>query len=188
MYPPLTPYPDPASPSGGGTDRGRPEIDVAKKTPATNALDKLGAAYSLLEYAYDPQAPSIGLHAAQAMGLPASMVFKTLMVSAGQETVMTLVPSDRELNLKALAHAAGAKTADLVKPADAERISGYHIGGISPLGQKKRLRCFIDESALGLEAMVINGGQRGLQIKIAPQALLAALGAKTAPIATAAPD
>lgn len=177
-----------SAPADGGSDRGRPEIDVAKKTPATNALDKLGAAYSLLEYVYDPQAPSIGLHAASAMGLPAGMVFKTLMVSAGAETVMTLVPSDRELNLKALAHAAGAKTADLVKPADAERISGYHIGGISPLGQKKKLRCFIDESALDLEAMVINGGQRGLQIKIAPRTLLAALGAKTAPIATAAPD
>ena len=158
---------------------------MAKLTPATLAMEKAGKAFELLEYAYDPDAASIGLHAAQSMGLPASVVFKTLMVTAGAEVCVAVLPSDHELNLKALASAAGAKSAAMVKPADAERISGYHIGGISPLGQKKRLRCFMDDSALVLPFIVVNGGQRGLQIKAAPADLIAALSAATAKIATA---
>lgn len=157
---------------------------MAKKTPATAALDRLGKAYELLEYDYDPNAESIGLHAAQSMGLPPAQVFKTLMVEASGETIIAVVPSDHELNLKALAHAAKAKSADLVKPQNAERISGYHIGGISPLGQKKRLRVFIDESARTFPFVVVNGGQRGLQIKIEPESLIVALAAGVFPLAT----
>jgi len=152
---------------------------MAKQTRATQALDKAGKAFELLEYDYDPDAASIGLQAAAALGVPPAMVFKTLMVMAGDEVCVALLPSDRELSLKALAAAAGKKSAALLKPADAERISGYHIGGISPLGQKKRQRCFIDDSALTLSAMVLNGGRRGLQIKIAPADLIAALDATT---------
>jgi Cys-tRNA(Pro)/Cys-tRNA(Cys) deacylase len=157
---------------------------MAKKTPATMALQKARKPFELLEYVYDPDAESIGLHAAAALGLPASMVFKTLMVEAGGETCVAVLPSDHELSLKALAAAAGKKSAVMTRPADAERISGYHIGGISPLGQKKRLRCFVDASALDLPFMVVNGGQRGLQIKLAPADLVAALTAITAPLAT----
>jgi Cys-tRNA(Pro)/Cys-tRNA(Cys) deacylase len=150
------------------------------------AMQKTGKPFDILEYDYDPDAPSIGLQAAQSLGLPPSMVFKTLMVMAGDEVVIALLPSDHELNMKALAAVAGCKSATMVRPDAAERISGYHVGGISPLGQKKRLRCFVDQSALGLEKMVINGGQRGLQIKAAPADLIAVLGATAAPLASQA--
>ena len=159
---------------------------MGKSTRATQAMEKAGKAFELLEYDYDPDAASIGLHAAQSMGLPASQVFKSLMVMAGDEVCIAVVPSDHELNLKALAAAAGKKSASMVKPADAERISGYKIGGISPLGQKKPLRTFFDESALALPFIVINGGQRGLQIKAAPADLLAAT--KGVPVAIATKD
>lgn len=157
---------------------------MARKTPATTAMDKAGKPYTLLEYAYDPDAPSIGLQAAEAMGLPAAVVFKTLMVTSGDEALVAVVPSDRELNLKALAAAAGKKSLAMMTVPDAERLSGYKVGGISPLGQKKRLRTFVDSSAQGLEFMVVNGGQRGLQIKAKPADLVAATGAAVALIAT----
>jgi Cys-tRNA(Pro)/Cys-tRNA(Cys) deacylase len=157
---------------------------MGKSTRATQAMEKAGKAFELLEYDYDPDAASIGLHAAQSMGLPASQVFKSLMVMAGDEVCIAVVPSDHELNLKALAAAADKKSAAMVKPADAERISGYKIGGISPLGQKKPLRCFFDDSALALPFIVINGGQRGLQIKAAPTDLLAATKGIAVAIAT----
>lgn len=155
---------------------------MAKKTPATLAMDRAQKPYELLEYAYDPDVASIGLHAAQSLGLPPSQVFKTLMTTAGDEALIAVVPSDRELTLKALAQAAGKKAVSMMKGPEAERLSGYRIGGISPLGQKKRLRTFFDASALSFPFIVINGGQRGLQIKAAPQDLLDATGAVTAPL------
>ncbi len=158
---------------------------MGKKTPATAAMDRAKKPYQLLEYDYDPTAPSIGLQAAQAMGLPAHQVFKTLMTIAGDEPLIAVVPSDRELNLKALAHAAGKKAAAMMKVPDAERLSGFKVGGISPLGQKKRIRTFFDASALAQPFIVVNGGQRGLQIKAAPQDLIDATGAVAAEIATA---
>lgn len=158
---------------------------MGKKTPATTAMDKAKKPYELLEYEYDPDAASIGLQAAEAMGLPAHQVFKTLMTLAGDEPLIAVVPSDHELNLKALAHAAGKKSVAMMKVPDAERLSGYKVGGISPLGQKKRIRTFFDESALTLPFIVVNGGQRGLQIKAAPQDLIDATGGATAAIASA---
>lgn len=158
---------------------------MAKKTPATMAMEKSGKPFALLEYEYDPNAQSIGLQAAEALGLPPSQVFKTLMVQAGDEALVAIVPSDRELNLKALAAAAGKKAAAMMKGPDAERITGYKIGGISPLGQKKRLRAFLDDSALSFAFIVVNGGQRGLQIKAEAADLMAASGAIAAKIATA---
>lgn len=157
---------------------------MARKTPATTAMDKAKKPYELLEYNYDPDAASIGLQAAEAMGLPAHQVFKTLMTLAGDEPLIAVVPSDRELNLKALAQAAGKKSVAMMKVPDAERLSGYKVGGISPLGQKKRIRTFVDSSALTLPFIVVNGGQRGLQIKAAPQDLIDATGATVADIAT----
>jgi len=144
------------------------------------ALEKAGKPFELLRYEYDPDAPSIGLQAAQALGLAPSVVFKTLMVAAGDEPCIAIIPSDQELSLKAIAAAAGKKSAAMMRPADAERISGYHVGGISPLGQKKRLRCFLDSSATALPFLVVNGGQRGLQIKLAPNDLAAAASATIA--------
>jgi Cys-tRNA(Pro)/Cys-tRNA(Cys) deacylase len=155
---------------------------MAKGTPAATAMRRSGRPFELLEYEYDPDASSIGLQAAEALGLPPSVVFKTLMAATGAEACVAIVPSDRELSLKALAAAAGWKSAAMMRPDDAERVSGYCIGGISPLGQKKRLRCFIDASASALPFMVVNGGRRGLQIKAAPADLAHALGATMAPI------
>ena len=157
---------------------------MSKATPATQALAKTGRPFELLEYQYDPDAPSIGLHAAQSLGLPASVVFKTLMVTSGDEMLVAVVPSDRELNLKALAAAAGKKSAAMMKAPDAERVTGFKVGGISPLGQKKRLRTFFDASARNLDFMVVNGGRRGLQIKANPADLIAATGAAVAELAT----
>ncbi|MBC7951066.1 MAG: Cys-tRNA(Pro) deacylase [Rhodospirillaceae bacterium] len=157
---------------------------MSKRTPATTAMEKAGKPFELLEYVYDPDAASIGLHAAQSMGLPPSQVFKTLMVTAGDEPLIAVVPSDRELNLKALAVAAGKKSVQMMKVPDAERLSGYKVGGISPLGQKKRIRTFFDDSALALDFIVVNGGQRGLQIKAAAADLMEATGGAAAGIAT----
>lgn len=157
---------------------------MAKKTTATMAMDRAKKPYQLLEYPYDPDAASIGLHAAESLGLPPSQVFKTLMTTAGDEALIAVVPSDRELNLKALAQAAGKKGVSMMKGPDAERLSGYRIGGISPLGQKKRLRTFFDDSALLFPFIVINGGQRGLQIKAAPQDLLEVTGGLPVPLAS----
>ncbi|MCR6630988.1 MAG: Cys-tRNA(Pro) deacylase [Magnetospirillum sp.] len=157
---------------------------MSKRTPATTAMDKAKKPFELLEYEYDPNAASIGLYAAESMGLPASQVFKTLMTTAGDEALIAVVPSDRELNLKALAHAAGKKSVAMMKVPDAERLSGYKVGGISPLGQKRRLRTFFDDSALALPFIVVNGGQRGLQIKAKPQDLLDATGGVAVAIAT----
>ncbi|UEM07022.1 Cys-tRNA(Pro) deacylase (plasmid) [Skermanella rosea] len=156
---------------------------MSRRTPATMALEKAKKPFELLQYDYDPEAPSIGLQAAQALGLPPSAVFKTLMVVAGDEPCIGIIPSDQELSLKAIAAAAGRKSAAMMRPTDAERISGYHVGGISPLGQKKRLRCFLDASAMDLPFVVVNGGQRGLQIKLAPADLVAATSAVVAALA-----
>lgn len=158
---------------------------MGKQTRATAAVAAAKKSFEVLDYAYDPEAPSIGLHAAARLGLPAGQVYKTLMATLGDGTVcVCLVPSDRELNLKALAAAAKRKTAAMLPPAEAERLSRYHIGGISPFGQKKRLPTFVEAAALALPFMVVNGGQRGLQIRMAPADLVAALGATVAEIAT----
>ncbi len=153
---------------------------MARTTPATLALHKAGVPFSVLEYVYDPGADRIGLQAAQALGVAPAQLLKTLMVSAGGEAVCVLVASDREVSLKKLAAAAGAKDAVLLKPDVAERLTGYHVGGISPFGQKKRCRVFIDQAALAQDRIVVNGGQRGLQIEIASADLVRLLDARAA--------
>ena len=150
----------------------------ARSTPAVRALEQAGVAFELLEYDYDPAADAIGLQAAQALGRPAGTVFKTLVVALDTgELVCALVPSDARLSLKAIAAAAGARKAELADPKKAERATGYVVGGISPLGQRKRLRTFVDASATTLTGMVVNGGRRGLQIALAPHDLVAATAA-----------
>jgi Cys-tRNA(Pro)/Cys-tRNA(Cys) deacylase len=150
---------------------------MAKGTPATLALEKAGVAFKLHEYDYDPNAQRIGMQAAEALGVPAARVFKTLMAKAGGAVVCVLAPSDREVSLKKLAAEAGAKDAAMLPPAEAERFTGYHVGGISPLGQRKRARTFIDASALAHPTVIFNGGRRGLQIELAPAALVSLLNA-----------
>jgi Cys-tRNA(Pro)/Cys-tRNA(Cys) deacylase len=150
---------------------------MAKTTPATLALEKAGVAFKPHEYDYDPSATRIGMQAAEALGIEPARLLKTLMVRAGDEVVCVLAPSDREVNLKKLARAAGAKSAAMLGAAEAERITGYHVGGISPFGQKKRARVFIEQSALAFPHIVVNGGRRGLQAELASADLVRVLDA-----------
>ena len=150
---------------------------MAKGTPATLALQKAGVAFTLHEYDYDPHTARIGLQAAEALGIAPERLLKTLMAKAGPEIVCILVASDREISLKRLAAAAGAKDAAMLAPNEVERVTGYHVGGISPLGQRRRARTFIDAAALAFETVLLNGGRRGLQIEISPAELVQVLGA-----------
>src|SRR6187455_788197 len=118
---------------------------MAKGTPATVVLEKAGVAFKLHEYDYDPNAARIGMQAAEALGVSPSRLLKTLMAKAGGQVVCVLIASDKEVSLKKLAAAAGAKDASMLPAAEAERLTGYHVGGISPFGQKKRVRVFIDD-------------------------------------------
>jgi Cys-tRNA(Pro)/Cys-tRNA(Cys) deacylase len=157
---------------------------MAKGTPATVALEKAGIAFKLHEYDYDPNAERIGMQAAEALGVSPQRLLKTLMAKAGGAVICVLIASDREVSLKKLAAAAGAKDAAMLPAAEAERITGYHVGGISPLGQKKRVRVFIDAAAVTHPTIIFNGGRRGLQIEIAPGELVRLLGATAAGIAS----
>ena len=157
---------------------------MAKGTPATVALEKTGVAFTLHEYAYDPDAERIGMQAAEALGISPARLLKTLMAKAGAAAVCVLVPSDREVSLKKLAAAAATKEAAMLVPAEAERITGYRVGGISPFGQKKRARVFVESDALGFDTVLVNGGRRGLQIEIAPAALVRLLDATVVALTT----
>jgi Cys-tRNA(Pro)/Cys-tRNA(Cys) deacylase len=150
---------------------------MAKSTLATLALAKAGVPFTLHEYDYDPNAARIGMQAAEALGVDPARLLKTLMAKAGNAVVCVLVPSDAEVSLKKLAATTGAKDAAMLPPAQAERITGYHVGGISPFGQKKRARAFIEQAALAHATVIVNGGRRGLQIELAPTDLVRVLDA-----------
>jgi Cys-tRNA(Pro)/Cys-tRNA(Cys) deacylase len=155
---------------------------MAKATPATLALEKAGVAFSLHEYDYDPNAARVGMQAAQALGIEPARLLKTLMARTGDAVVCVLAPSDREVSLKKLAAAADAKSAAMLGTAEAERTTGYHVGGISPFGQKKRVSVFIERDALAFDRLVVNGGRRGLQVELATDDLLRVLDATAADI------
>lgn len=150
---------------------------MAKTTRATQALAKAGTHFDVLTYDYDPDAPSIGLQAAEALGEPPARVLKTLMALVDGKPVCAVVPSDREISMKKLAAAFSGKSAEMMKPADAERVTGYKVGGISPFGQMRKVLIAMDESALKHDYVFVNGGQRGLQLKLDPQVALRVLGA-----------
>jgi Cys-tRNA(Pro)/Cys-tRNA(Cys) deacylase len=152
---------------------------MSKTTPATKALEKLGVKFTLHSYVYDPNAESIGLQAAEALGIEPRRMLKTLMAEVDGKPVSVVVPSDGEISMKKLAAAFGGKAAQMMRPADAERLTGYHVGGISPFGQKKRVPVAIEQSALGHATVFLNGGQRGLQIELDPNDAVKALGAIT---------
>ena len=153
---------------------------MSKTTRATQTLSKLGAAFTLHTYDYDPDAESIGLQAAEALGIAPQRMLKTLMAEVDGKPVCVVVPSDKEVSMKKLAAAFRGKSAKMMRPADAERMTGYHVGGISPFGQKKRVPVAIEQAALSENTIYLNGGQRGLQIEIAPEAARAALDAMAA--------
>ena len=146
-------------------------------TPATLALRKLGVAFRLHTYVYDSSAERIGLQAAEALGVEPGRVLKTLMAEVDDRPVCVVVPSDCEVSMKKLAAAFAGKAANMMRPADAERITGYHVGGISPFGQKKRVPVAIERAALSRTTVFVNGGQRGLQIEIDPNDAVRAAGA-----------
>jgi Cys-tRNA(Pro)/Cys-tRNA(Cys) deacylase len=147
---------------------------MSKTTRATQALEKLGVKFTLHAYDYDPDAASIGLQAAEALGVAPGRVLKTLMAEVDGKPVCAVVPSDCEVSMKKLASAFSAKTAKMMRPVDAERLTGYHVGGISPFGQKKRVPVAIEEAALSHASVFLNGGQRGLQVELTPQDALKA--------------
>lgn len=155
---------------------------MSKTTPATLALDRAGVAYTLATYDYDPTADRVGLQAAEALGAPAAEVLKTLIVRCDGKPACVILASDREVSMKKLAAALGAKTAEMAPVPEAERITGYRVGGVSPFGQKKRLPTVLDAAAAALPQAFVNGGQRGLQVRLSPAELARVLGAKVAEI------
>jgi Cys-tRNA(Pro)/Cys-tRNA(Cys) deacylase len=153
---------------------------MSKTTRATQVLAKADVTFTLHTYDYDPNAERVGLQAAEALGEEPHRVLKTLMAEVDGKPVCAIVPSDREVSMKKLAGAFGGKTANMMKPADAERLTGYHVGGISPFGQKKIVPAAIEEAALTEALVYINGGQRGLQVRLDPKDALKTLKAVAA--------
>jgi Cys-tRNA(Pro)/Cys-tRNA(Cys) deacylase len=153
-------------------------------TPATTHLTRAGVPFNLHEVDFALQPGAIGIAAAEAMGVEPARVFKTLIIETDQKThAMAMIRVDAELDLKAVAAALGAKKAGMAEIRDAERMTGYIKGGISPFGQKKRLAALIDEEAIEYGSIYVSGGQRGLEIEIAPADLCAVIDAKPARIA-----
>ena len=148
------------------------------------ALERAGVAFALHAYDFAGLDAGIAQEAAELMGIAPARVLKTLMaVIDGRMLVVTLVPADRELNLKALAAAVGGKRAEMADLRRAERASGYVKGGISPLGQRQPSPALVDASVRAHASVFVNGGRRGLEIELAPDDLIEALGAKVAAIA-----
>jgi Cys-tRNA(Pro)/Cys-tRNA(Cys) deacylase len=155
---------------------------LSKSTRATKALDEAGVAFTVHAYDYDPDADKIGVQAAEALGEPPARVLKTLMALVDGKPVCVIVPSDREVSMKKLAAAFAGKSAEMMKPADAERATGYKVGGISPFGQMKPTRTVIEEQAMARERVFLNGGQRGLQVRLSPRDAAALLRAVVASV------
>ncbi len=148
-------------------------------TPAINLARKQNIPHQLHEYAHDPAHPSYGLEAADKLGIDAQRVFKTLVAKLdGRQLVVAVVPVSAQLNMKQLARAAGAKKAVMADKAEVQRVTGYVLGGVSPLGQKKLLPSYIDDSATALDTIYISAGRRGLEIELDPHDLQSILSAE----------
>jgi Cys-tRNA(Pro)/Cys-tRNA(Cys) deacylase len=152
-------------------------------TPATVALDRAGVAYSGHAYDHDPATQSYGLEAAAALGVGTDRVFKTLLVDTGAGLAVGVVPVDRQLDLRALARSLGVKSVAMADPAAAQRSSGYVVGGISPIGQKRLLPTVVDESAASHETIFVSGGRRGFDLELSLADLVAITRATIAAIA-----
>lgn len=156
---------------------------AAGSTPATVALTKLGVPFKLRAYEHDPAVTDFGAEAAEALGIQAERIFKTLLADADGALVVGVVPVSGKLDLKALAAAVGARRAVMADPTLAERKTGYVVGGISPIGQRTKLRTVLDTSALTHETVLVSGGKRGFDIELAPGDLRRACDAEVAAIA-----
>lgn len=153
-------------------------------TPAINTARKAKISHQIHEYQHDASSESYGTEAAEKLGLSPEQVFKTLVVSLdGKALAVGVVPVAGKLNLKQIAKAAGAKKAAMADPVEVERSTGYVLGGVSPLGQKKRLATFIDASAQQFGTIHVSAGRRGLEIELSPDDLCRLTGARFAPIA-----
>ncbi|KTF68830.1 Cys-tRNA(Pro) deacylase [Sphingomonas sp. HT-1] len=155
---------------------------MSKATRATRMLEAANIPFSVHSYDYDPDADQIGMQAAEALGEPPARVLKTLMALADGKPVLAIVPSDRQVAMKRLATALDAKSAEMMKPAEAERISGYKVGGISPFGQRRSCPVVIEQDALTEPHVYVNGGQRGLQVRLTPGDAARLLAARVAAI------
>jgi Cys-tRNA(Pro)/Cys-tRNA(Cys) deacylase len=151
-------------------------------TPATVALVRAGIAFTVHTYEHDPAADSFGLEAATVLGLDPAQVFKTLLVSVDGRLVVAVVPVAGRLDLKAVAAAVGGKKAVMADPAAAERATGYVVGGISPIGQKRPHPTVVDDSALAFATVYVSGGRRGLDLGLSPADLVALTSATVAPV------
>lgn len=151
-------------------------------TPATVAASRAGVDFTVRAYAHDPATARYGAEAAEALGLDPARVLKTLVAAVDDTLTVAVVPVSTSLDLKALASAVGGKRAALADPAAAERSTGYVRGGISPLGQRRKLATVVDSSALGHPTVCVSAGRRGLEIELAPADLVALTQATTAVI------
>lgn len=149
---------------------------MSTATPATRALEAAKVAFERIEYDYVAGQDKIGLHAAAAIGADPAEVLKTLMVEIDGKPACAVIPSDCTLSMKKVAAAFGAKAAAMMPVDKAERLTGFHTGGISPFGQKKRVPVAFEAAALGQAQIVVNGGKRGLMVRLAPEAALAVSG------------
>ena len=162
---------------------------AGRGTPATALLGRLGISHSVHRYHHDPRHPSFGQEASDALGVAPERVFKTLVAEVDGALAVGVVPVASQLDLRALAAAVGGKRAVMADVAAAERATGYVAGGISPLGQRRRLPVVVDSSALAFPTLYCSGGRRGLELELAPADLVRAAHAVVAPIAAAAsPD
>jgi Cys-tRNA(Pro)/Cys-tRNA(Cys) deacylase len=155
---------------------------VSRSTRATKVLEQAGIAFTLHTYDYEPDADRIGLQAAAALGERPDRVLKTLMALVDNKPICVVLPSDREIAMKKLAAAVGGKSAQMMPPAQAERMTGYKVGGISPFGQMRKVPAAVDALALSHELVYVNGGQRGLQVRLDPNDLVRVLEAIVAPL------
>ncbi len=156
---------------------------MATGTPATALLTKAKVPFTLHPYEHDPRAEAYGEEAAAALGVPQDRIFKTLIAAIDGKLVCGVVPVAGRLDLKALAAAVGAKKAEMAESTAAARATGYVVGGISPLGQKSRLRVVVDASAERFDTVFVSAGKRGLQVELAPADLVRLASAVVAPIA-----
>lgn len=152
-------------------------------TPAVKVLGKHNVPHQILEYDHDSGADSYGLEASEKLGIDPHLVFKTLVVLVDKRALaVALVPVNGRLDLKAIAKATGGKKAEMAPPADVQKSTGYVLGGVSPIGQKRRLPTFIDRSAQALDTVYVSGGKRGLEIALAPEHLAEMTQAKYRPL------
>lgn len=151
---------------------------MSKTTRATQMLSKAKVAFTLHNYDYHPDGERVGLQAAEALQEDPRRVLKSLMAEVDGKPVCVVVPSDGEVSMKKLAATFGGKSAHMLKPADAERLTGYHVGGISPFGQKKRVPTALDISVMDYPTVIINAGQRGLLLEVDPRQAQTVLGAQ----------